>query len=55
MVGVIHVVDVAGPLPVDLMNGPDGFRVALVGVGFFDFVPKLIFKGFNDRFDDIVA
>lgn len=39
VVGVIHVVDVAGSLPVDLMNGPYGFGVAFVYVGFFHFVP----------------
>ena len=53
--GVVHVVDVSGALPVDLVDGPDGFGVAFVEVGFFDFVPQFVLEGVDDWFDFIVA
>lgn len=53
--GVVHVVNVSRALMVDLVHGPDGFGVAFVEVGFFDFVPQFVFEGFDYGFDFVVA
>lgn len=45
---VVHVVDVAGALPIDLMDRPHAFGVALVGVRFADLVAQLVLEGRED-------
>lgn len=50
-VDVVHVVDISGALPVDLVDRPHTFRVALAGVRFADLVAELVFKGGEDGFD----
>lgn len=45
---VIHVVDVAGALPIDLVDGPHGFGVAFAGVGFTDLIAEFVLEGGED-------
>ncbi len=55
MVGVVHVVNVSGALPVDLVDGPYGFCVAFVEIALFDLVPEFVFEGIDDRFYFFIA
>ncbi len=45
---VVHVVDVPGALPIDLMDRPHTFGVALVGVRFADLVAQFVLEGRED-------
>ena len=45
---VVHIVHIARPLPVDLMDRPHGFGVAFAGVRFTDFVAEFVLEGGED-------
>ena len=42
---VVHVVDVTGPLPIDLVDRPHRLGVALARVGLADLVTEFVLEG----------
>jgi hypothetical protein len=50
---IVHIIDIARALPIDLMDRPHGFGVAFSGVGFAYFVSEFVLEGGEDG-DEVV-
>jgi len=53
LVRIVKIVNIATFLPIDLVHGPHGFRLAFVQVRFLDLVAQLVLEGLENGFDRI--